>query len=59
MTPNDAMKLKKMYMCERKFFFFKYSTNWITKKEPKSDDCLSNFDWQDLSQFFFGHNASS
>ena len=25
----------------------------VTKKEPKSDDRLSKFDWHDLSQFFF------
>ena len=26
-----------------------YSSNYITKKEPNSDDCLSKFDWHELS----------
>ncbi len=29
-----------------------YSSNYITKKEPKSDDRLSKFDWHDLSPIF-------
>ena len=29
-----------------------YSSNQITKKEPKSDDRLSKFDWHDLSSTF-------
>ena len=31
----------------RSFWSYKswYSSNWITKKEPKSDDHLSKFDW--------------
>ena len=40
-------------------FFVQQLSNQITKKEPKSDDRLSKFDWHDLSPFFFGHNASS
>ena len=36
-----------------------YSSNYIIKKEPKSDDHLSKFDWHDLSPICFGHNASS
>ena len=31
---------------------FQYSNNQITKKEPKSDDRLSKFDWHDLSPIF-------
>ena len=27
-------------------------------KEPKSDNCLSKFDWYNIPPFF-GHNASS
>ena len=30
----------------------------VTKKEPKSDDRLSKFDWHDLSTIFGGNNAS-
>ena len=30
-------------------FVGSYSSNYITKKEPKSDDRLSKFDWHDLS----------
>ena len=30
----------------------KYSSNQITKKEPKSDDRLSKFDWYNLSPIF-------
>ena len=29
-----------------------YSSNLITKKEPKSDDRLSKFDWHDISPIF-------
>ena len=29
-----------------------YSSSLITKKDPKSDDCLSKFDWNDLSPIF-------
>ena len=29
-----------------------YSSNYITKKETKSDDRLSKFDWHDLSPIF-------
>ena len=29
-----------------------YSSNEITKKEPKSDARLSKFDWHDLSPIF-------
>ena len=36
-----------------------YSINYITKKEPKSDNHLSKFDWHDLSPIFFGHNTPS
>ena len=32
--------------------------SWMTKKEPKSEDHFSKFDWYDLG-IFFGHNASS
>ena len=35
-----------------------YSSNKITKKEPKSDDRLLKFDWHGLSPFFFGYNDS-
>ena len=33
--------------------FLCYSSNSITKKEPKSDDHLLKFDWHDLSLIFF------
>ena len=30
----------------------RYSSNYITKKQQKSDDHLSKFDWHDLSPIF-------
>ena len=36
-----------------------YSSNLITKKEPKSDDRLSKFDWHDLSPIFLAIKAES
>ena len=43
----------------KQIFYEVYSSNQITKKEPKSDNRLSKFDWHDLSPVFFGHNGFS
>ena len=45
-------KNKNHFYCSFEF------TDQITKKDPKSDARLSEFDWHDLSPFF-GHNPSS
>ena len=31
---------------------YQYSSNYITKKEPKSEARVSKFDWHDLSPIF-------
>ena len=46
--------------CSHDLEICKYSSNYITKKEPKSDACLSEFECNDLANcyrnfwFFFG-----
>ena len=47
-----APKLLKLSQGQTSFKLDDYSSNQITKKEPKSDDCLSKFDWHDLSSIF-------
>ena len=37
----------------KQIFYEVYSSNQITKKEPKSDNPLSKFDWHEISPSFW------
>ena len=60
--PHEGVKLterRSRVSAAWKKLDLKSSTYVLTKKESKSDNHFSKFDWHDLYQFFFGHNASS
>ena len=54
---NEKINFVKEYLFLHFLSF--YSSNYITKKEPKSEARVSKFDWHDLFPFFLDTKPKS